>query len=118
MPPTITPKPLIQGVLLDDSAPGSPGLYQAVDPSVVHSMTACNTDSSTRTATIYVVKSGDSEAAKSTIVKEIELAAKATVPIVPGLIGMICLAAGDYISAIADVAGVVSLRADGMTATT
>src|SRR5262245_43037501 len=111
MATTVTPKALVHGTLLDDTAPGSPGLYEApggITAAVVHSMTICNTDSSDHEVTVYIVTSGDSEDIASQIYKT-TIAAGGTFE--PPTLRV--LEPGDYISAIADAADVVSFRADG-----
>ncbi len=109
--PSVTPKPLRQGVLLDLTAPVSPGLYIAVTSlgSTILSLTLCNQDTVPRSVTVYIVASGDTAAPKSTIFKDFELKPKETV--VDDTRRNMAL--GDFITAFADAASVVSLRVDG-----
>ena|SRR5215831_12260029 len=110
---TVSPKVLVDGILLSNSAPGSPGLYRVpasgVDATTIRSIRICNTDSVTRTVTVYLVKSGDSEAAKNTIIPTVSVGAGGY--LADDSIHL--LGVGDYISAIASAASVVSFRASG-----
>lgn len=112
--PTVTPKALVEGTLLAAIAPGMPGLYRVplsgVIAATLRSIRLCNTSaSSTITATVYLVASGDSEGAKSIIIPETTLGAKSFLPDD----SIHVLGPGDYISAVASLAGVVSFRASG-----
>lgn len=108
MPTTVTPKPLVQGVLLGNAAttlytvPGS-------TTAVMRSFTLCNTDSVGRTVTIRIVASGGAVGDANTIYKTIPIAANET--IVDDTLRV--LLTGDFISAHADVAARVSFRVDG-----
>jgi hypothetical protein len=108
VPTTVTPKPLVEGVLL---AATTATLYTvpALTTAVMRSFTLCNTDSVARTVTVYLVAFGDSPADKNTIYKEIPIAAKETLEDDT----LRAMLTGDFISAFADVANKVSFRADG-----
>src|SRR4029453_3364780 len=111
----VTPKVLVQGELLPSAAVGSPGQYR-VPPSggiaaVIHSITVRNTDTVNRSATIYLVRSGDSESSAAGIIST-TLGPGATFP--DGNLRV--LGPGDYISGVGSVAGVISLRAVGFGA--
>jgi hypothetical protein len=110
----VTPKALVQGILLDDTAPGAPGLYQApaATTAIIRSMTFCNTDSEERTITVYLVASGGSEGDANTILKAVPIKAGETLED-GGPDALRVLETGDFISAIADAADTVSMRVDG-----
>ena len=109
--PTVTPKQLVQGMLLDDSAPGAPGLYRcslSITAAVIRSMTLHNVDNSSHDVEVYVVASGDAEGNENRIIKA-TLEADGTLPDET----LRVLAPGDYLSAFADAANVIAFRADG-----
>jgi hypothetical protein len=108
---TITPKTLVQGMLLAASAPGTPGAYApgvGITATIRH-MRYVNTDSVARTITVHIVASGGSVSAANRILGPVSLD--------PGdaLIddSIIEMMTGDFISPFASVAGVVAFRADG-----
>lgn len=109
---TVTPKPLVQGTLLTAAAVT---LYTtpASTTATVRSMTFCNTDTVSRTITVYLVASGGSIGDASTIMKTLTILASET--IIDDTLRV--LATGDFISALADVASKVSMRADGAEVT-
>lgn len=108
MPTTVTPKPLVQGVLLGNSAT-TVYTVPASTTAVIRSFTLCNVDTVAHTVTIYFVASGDTPADKSTIFKDISISAKQTLEDD----SLRALLTGDFISAFADVASKVSFRVDG-----
>lgn len=108
MPTTVTPKPLVQGVLLAASAT-TVYTVPASTTAVMRSFTLCNTDSVSHVVTIHLVASGDTAAAKNTIFKQISLLANQTLEDD----ALRVLLTGDFISIFADLANVVSFRADG-----
>jgi len=112
VPTTVTPKPLVQGVLLAAAA-ATVYTVPGATTAVIRSFTLCNTDTVTRTVTIYLVASGDTPADKNTIYKDISIASKETIEDD----SLRALVTGDFISAFADVASKVSFRVDGSEVT-
>ena len=112
---TITPKTLVQGVLLAASAPATPGLYAvpALKSATIRHMRMVNTDVSARTVTIHLVASGGTAEAKNKVLGPVSLDPD------EALIddSIIVLEAGDFISAFASIANVISFRADGAEVT-
>jgi len=108
VPTTVTPKPLVQGILLTGSAAT---LYTvpASTTAVIRSLTFCNNDTVARTITLYLVASGDTPADKNTVLREISIASKET--LIDDTLRV--LLTGDKVSAFADVTGKVSFRTDG-----
>jgi hypothetical protein len=113
--PTVTPKPLVQGALLPNAAAASPGQYRntGVVATVIHSMTFCNTDSSSRTVTCHLVPSGGSASVANMILDAVSIATTATFTD----LALRCLSPGDFITAFASTASVVSFRVDGFEET-
>lgn len=112
---TITPKTLVQGVLLAAAAPATPGLYAvpALKSATIRHMRVVNTDSAIRTVTVHLVASGGTPEAKNKILGPVALDPNET------LIddSILVLEAGDFISAFASVANVIAFRADGFEVT-
>lgn len=108
---TITPKPLVQGVLLPASAAATPGQYAvpAATTATVRSLTLCNTGAVTRLVSVHIVASGGSASDANKILKAVSLVAGETL-IDDSLRN---LAAGDFITGFADAATTVSMRVDG-----
>lgn len=108
---TITPKPIRQGILLPNAAATTPGQYVVPGgtTTTLRSLRLCNTDTVQRVVTVHVVASGDTPAAKNTILKNVPLEAGETL-IDDSLMN---LDTGDFISAFADAANVVAMRIDG-----
>jgi len=109
---TVTPKPLAQGVLLAASA-GTIYTTPASTTATVRSMTFCNTDTVSRTITVYLVPSGGAIGDASTILKTLSILANET--IIDDTLRV--LATGDFISALSDAANKVSMRVDGAEVT-
>ena len=107
--PTVTPKPLLQGVLLGTTVGAA--LYTAVSAlgATILSLTICNLDTVARTVTVYFVASGESAADKNTIFRDFELKPKETIVDDTRR----SLGVGDFIQAKSDAANKVSLRVDG-----
>lgn len=109
---TITPKPLIDGVLLANVV-GTLYTVPALTTAVCRSITLCNTDIADRTVTLYLVPSGGSADDARTIMKSIPIKAGQT------LIDdtLRALLTGATIRGFADAGSVVSIRADGSEVT-
>ncbi len=112
---TLTPKVLVQGVLLANAAPASPGVYAVPvgASTTVRHMRFTNTDSSARTITLHIVANGDVAAAKNKVFGPITLEAAGSTNSVVIDDSIIEMEAGDYLAPFADVATVVAFRADG-----
>lgn len=108
---TITPKPLVKGILLPATAAVAPGQYQvgAATTATIRSITFCNTDTVDRTFTLHLVASGDTPGAGNMVHPAITIKPNQT--IVDDSIRE--LSTGDFISAFADIANKVSMRVDG-----
>ena len=109
---TVTPKTLVQGILLTGSLATLytvPGATTAV----VRSITLCDTDASVRTVTLHLIASGDTAADKNQILDAFSLGAGETVI----LDSLFVLMTGDFIQAMASVTAVVSIRVDGSEVT-
>lgn len=112
---TITPKTLVQGMLLAASAPGAPGAYApgvGVTATIRH-MRLVNTDSVARDVTVHIVASGGSPSAQNRVLGPISLGAAGSPTAVLADDSIYELMQGDFISPFASAAGVVSFRADG-----
>lgn len=109
---TVTPKTLVEGILLTGSAAT---LYTtpASTTAVIRSITITNTDSSARTVTLYMIASGDTAAAKNTVLPATSLAA-GEVLVMDEIHVMMT---GDFIQGFASVTNVVSIRVDGSEVT-
>ena len=105
---TVTPKTLCQGTLLGVAAAT---LYTtpASTTTTIRSITLCNTDTVTRTVTIYMVASGGAIGDASTVFKTLPILASETITD----IALRVLETGDFFSALADAASKVSIRVDG-----
>lgn len=118
MTATITPKPLVDGVLLGTTLAGGAGVKYTcpVSPDTtasIRSITLCNLDTVTRIFSMWIVPLGGSEAdAKQIFVNQPILAGET---LVDDAIREIL--AGGFLSAIADVANKISLRVDGAEVT-
>jgi hypothetical protein len=115
MPPTITPLPLVQGVLLAAAAPASPGVYSpgVGKTATVRAMTFCNTDTVARTVTLHVVASGDVPGAKNRVYGPIPLEAAGSTKATWRDDSLYELVTGDFLAPHADAPNVVAFRADG-----
>ena len=116
-----TPTCLVQGTLLPNAAPADPGQYKvgALDATTfqglratIQTLTICNTDSGAHLVTLHLVASGGSPSAANTIFKAVPIAAGETLDAEMTRVSR-TLETGDFISAFAETAGVVSFRADG-----
>lgn len=81
----------------------------------INQATVCNTDASARTLTVYVVPSGGSASATTTLVKDLSLAAGETKALYE-LEGHL-LTPSMSIRAIASTAGVISMAVSGIVRT-
>jgi hypothetical protein len=109
---TVTPIPLVDGVLLADSV-GILYTVPAATAAVARSITICNTTGSTRTFTLYFVPSGGAPDAAHMIFNAQPIEANKT--IVDDTL-RVALTAGT-IRGFADVAAAVSVRVDGSEVT-
>jgi len=112
---TITPLPLVQGVLLAAAAPASPGVYSpgVGKTATVRALTFCNTDVVPRLITLHLVASGDVPGAKNRVYGPITLEAAGGAKATLRDDSLYELLTGDFLSPFADAANVVSFRADG-----
>jgi hypothetical protein len=105
---TVTPKPLVQGTLLTNSL----ATYYTVPASTtatIRAITLCNTDSVSRTISLYLVASGGSASAMNQILKDVAMLPGETI-IDDSTRAM---NTGDFIRALASLSNVVALRVDG-----
>jgi hypothetical protein len=111
----ITPKTLVQGMLLAASAPASPGAYSpaVLTTATVRHMRFVNTDTVARIVTVHCVASGDVVGAKNRILGPVSLDPDQTL-IDDSIVEMMT---GDFLSPFASAAGVVAFRADGFEVT-
>jgi hypothetical protein len=107
---TVTPKAILDGTLLGNSAAT---VYTATTTVTIRMVTFCNTDSSTRLVTMHVVQLGGSATTAKRVLDVVPLAAHDSI-VYPGTEpGILVLETGDFIVAHADAASVVSIRIDG-----
>lgn len=107
---TVTPRSILDGTLLANSATT---VFTASTTTTIRAITICNTDSTTRLVTLHIVQVGGSVTAAKRVLDQVPLASKDTI-IYPGTEpGIVVLETGDFISAHADAASVVSIRIDG-----
>lgn len=107
---TVTPKSLLDGMLLSNS---SATIYTATTTVTIRAITFCNTDGSQRLVTAHIVQVGGTATAAKRILDQVPLASRDTI-ILPGTEpGVYVLETGDFIAAHADAASVVSVRIDG-----
>jgi hypothetical protein len=109
---TVTPKALVEGILLTGTAATlytTPGATTAV----IRSITLCNTDSVARTVTLYLIASGGSLGGLNTVLSAFSMAAGETVI----LDSLFVMMTGDFIQGLASVTNVVSIRVDGSEVT-
>jgi len=105
---TVTPKALADGILLTDS---EVPIYTApaLTIAAVHSITLCNTDSSDRTVTLWIIPSGQTSSARYRVYTVMTVKANQTIQDD----ALRNLEPGDFISALADVTNKVTIRIDG-----
>ena len=121
---TITPKTLVQGVLLAASAPATPGLYAvpALKSATIRHMRMVNTDVSARTVTIHLVASGGTAEAKNKVLGPVSLDPDEaliddSIIVLEAWCPMKMSRSSYFISAFASIANVISFRADGAEVT-
>lgn len=107
---TTTPRPLVQGVFMSDSA-GTVFTVADNTKTRIIAGTVNNTDTGARTYSIYLVPNGETRADKHLVAKDISLAAGET-KTVQGALGHV-LSAGDTIDVVSDAADKVALRMSG-----
>lgn len=114
MATTVTPKALVQGVLLQDTVQT---LYTAGVgiTAVLRSITLCNVTGSVRTVTIHLVAVGDTPSDANMIFNAIPLDGTQTKTLIDDSLRV--LEPGDFIAALADVADAIAMRADGSEVT-
>lgn len=110
----ITPIPLVQAVLLP-SAVAVQYTCPANSRVVIRHVTFCNSDTSARTVTAYVVPSGGSVGAGALQIDAASIASKATY-VSPELSGVV-MNAGDTLQSFADTGAVVAMSASGIQQT-
>lgn len=98
------------GTLLTASAVTLYTVPALVNQAVVAEIRLCNTDTVARTATVYLVKTGDTAGAKNTILQNVSLQPGATYKDVTRL----TMLTGDTIQAFADVTAKVSIFVNGV----
>jgi hypothetical protein len=105
---TITPKALYTGGQLTGSATV---LYTCPlnTTAVVTGCTFTNTDTTARTVTVYVVRSGASPGAANALISALSIAAPPAAPYTSPEMRTVTLSAGDSIRAFADVGAKVTV---------
>ncbi len=109
---TITPKPLVEGTLLADTA-GTLYAVPVLTTAVLRSITLCNTDSADHVVTLHLLPPAGAVAPANMIFNA--LAIKAGQTIEEDLVRVV-LAQGAIVG-FADVASKVSIRVDGSEVT-
>jgi len=107
---TLTPKPLVQGLLL----PNAVAVQYTTPPATsatIRSITFCNTSGVDRVVTLHLVASGGAASAANMVLNAVLVKAGETMfPVGQDLWNLLT---GDTIRAFADVAAAVSMCVDG-----
>ncbi len=111
---SVTPKRLFEGVQIPNAAAATPGLYAcpANTKTIIKKLTFTNVDTSAHTVTVHLVASGGSASNSNMVTKAF--------PVGPGITyeAFECeghvLSPGDFITAFADAASVVTAHGSGV----